>query len=117
MSYRDPDNPHQVLELPHDVYLLPAGRDQFTVQPDEIKHAVVSVRYPGEAATHPEVRRLAARGYYVLDAQPQGTPSPIVRGIHARARDRQNAEERRAWADGQTSEFVRGLGLGRPLGG
>jgi hypothetical protein len=115
MSYGNPDNPHQVLELPHDVWLAPAGKDQFTVQPDEIKHLTVSVRYPGEAAQHADVRRQL--GFYVLDAQPSGVTSPIVRGIHARAREAQNVAERRAWANGETGEFVRGLGLGRPLGG
>jgi len=117
MTYGNPDNPHAVLELPHDVWLAPAGKDVFTVQPDEIKQLTVSIRYPGEAGQHPEVRKLAARGYYVIDAQAQGTLSPIVRAIHARARNEQNLDERRRWEDGANVALIRGVVGSRPLGG
>jgi len=112
----DPSNPHQQLERPFDVYMLPVGLDVYTATITDLKHVVVAARYPGEAGMHPEVMKLRRR-FYVVDSVPQGTPSAIARAVVANARRQADAAGRAEWEAGGSQDLVRSIGISRPLGG
>ena len=99
-----------------DVFMLPLGKDPFTVAPDEIVKVVVPALSASGAPWAADVQRQRGRGLYMLDTVPHGALSPAVQAIHARARSAGDAAGRREFEEGENTDLIRTIVGSRPCG-
>ena len=97
--------------------MLPAGTDVFTARPEHLKRVATVGRSALDATSSPEALRFLRKGFYVVDTQPAGTVSSIVRQIAANARAAADLAGRAEIEAGATNNVIRGIVDSRPLGG